>query len=83
MIATPEDPFDEWMRLPAPGKPDDDRFEVRRAAPQEYERIYDLVDLAFGRKRPRELYDWLYRENPSGNLMPFNPAVTCAHHQAH
>ncbi len=23
---------------------------------------------------------WLYRENPMGNLMPFNPAVTCEHH---
>jgi hypothetical protein len=23
---------------------------------------------------------WLFRENPSGNLMPFNPAVTCEHH---
>ncbi len=24
---------------------------------------------------------WAFRENPSGNLMPFNPAVSCAHHQ--
>lgn len=24
---------------------------------------------------------WLYRENPSGDLMPFNPMVTCEHHQ--
>ena len=23
---------------------------------------------------------WLYRNNPSGMLMPFNPAVTCEHH---
>ncbi len=23
---------------------------------------------------------WLFRENPSGDLMPFNPAVTCDHH---
>ena len=23
---------------------------------------------------------WLWRENPSGILMPFNPAVTCEHH---
>jgi hypothetical protein len=22
---------------------------------------------------------WLYRENPMGDLMPFNPAVTCEH----
>lgn len=25
---------------------------------------------------------WLYRDNPSGELMPFNPAVTCEHHMA-
>ena len=24
---------------------------------------------------------WLFRENPMGELMPFNPAVTCEHHQ--
>lgn len=23
---------------------------------------------------------WLFRENPMGTLMPFNPAVTCEHH---
>ncbi|MCG6884487.1 MAG: hypothetical protein LJE62_12105 [Silicimonas sp.] len=23
---------------------------------------------------------WLFRENPMGDLMPFNPAVTCEHH---
>jgi hypothetical protein len=24
---------------------------------------------------------WLFRENPMGTLMPFNPAVTCEHHK--
>lgn len=24
---------------------------------------------------------WLFRENPLGDLMPFNPAVTCEHHK--
>lgn len=24
---------------------------------------------------------WLFRENPVGTLMPFNPAVTCEHHK--
>jgi hypothetical protein len=24
---------------------------------------------------------WLYRDNPNGVFTPFNPAVTCAHHQ--
>jgi len=41
-------------------------FEVRRARPEEFERIYDTVDAAFGRKRPRELFDWLYVRNPGG-----------------
>lgn len=26
---------------------------------------------------------WLYRTNPMGDLMPFNPAVTCEHHKQH
>lgn len=25
---------------------------------------------------------WLFRENPMGDLMPFNPAVTCEHHKS-
>lgn len=25
---------------------------------------------------------WIYRENPSGELMPFNPNVSCEHHAA-
>ncbi len=24
---------------------------------------------------------WLFRENPAGMMMPFNPAVSCAHHK--
>ncbi|WP_300549437.1 hypothetical protein [Roseovarius sp.] len=24
---------------------------------------------------------WLFRKNPSGDLMPFNPTVTCEHHR--
>ena len=24
---------------------------------------------------------WIYRENPNGVFAPFNPAVTCQHHQ--
>lgn len=34
--------------------------------PSEYELVYDLVDTAFGRKRPRKEFDWLYRQNASG-----------------
>jgi hypothetical protein len=25
---------------------------------------------------------WLFRENPTGELMPFNPNVTCEHHKS-
>lgn len=28
-----------------------------------------------------ELHVWLYRENPTGMFMEFNPAVTCEHHR--
>ena len=58
--------FDEWLRAPAPLESAHPRFDVRRAAPAEFERIYDLVDEGFGVKRPRALYDWMYRRNPYG-----------------
>jgi len=66
LIPTPPDPFEEWMRTPVSDGPEDSPFEVRRAQPEEFEKVYDTVDAAFGRKRPRELYDWLYRGNPTG-----------------
>jgi hypothetical protein len=66
LIPTPADPFDAWFRIPVVVDGADDRFDVRRARPDEFERIYDLVDAAFGRKRPRAAYDWLYLRNPYG-----------------
>lgn len=66
MIPTPPDRFDEWLRLPLAQESEDPRFDVRRACPEDFERIYDTVDAAFGKKRPRALYDWLYRRNPQG-----------------
>ncbi len=54
------------MRLPISKEREDPRFDVRRARPEEFERVYDVVDAAFGRERPREQYDWLYRRNPTG-----------------
>ncbi len=66
MIPTPPDLFDEWHRLPVVLEARDPRFEVRRARPEEFERIYDVVDAAFAKKRSRAHYDWLYRENPFG-----------------
>ncbi len=60
------DRFEEWLRAPAPLESQDPRFDVRRAVPADFERIYDVVDEGFGVKRPRPLYDWLYRRNPFG-----------------
>jgi len=66
VIPTPPDPFEEWYRQPIDELPADSRFVVRRARPEEYDRVYDVVDAAFERKRPRAVYDWLYRQNPTG-----------------
>jgi hypothetical protein len=66
VIPTPPDLFDEWIRLPVEVASSDPRFEVRRARPEEFERVYDVVDAAFGKKRSRAHYDWLYRANPFG-----------------
>ncbi len=60
------DEFDEWLRTPVPSASPDPRIEVRRAQPAEFERIYDVIDDAFGFQRPRALSDWLYRRNPYG-----------------
>jgi len=42
------------------------RFDIRRAVPAEFDGIYDLVNDAFGFKRSRARYDWIYRRNPYG-----------------
>ena len=66
MIPIPPDPFDEWLTLPVDAQSEDPRFEVLRARPEEFVRIYDCVDEAFGQPRPRAHFDWLYRRNPYG-----------------
>jgi hypothetical protein len=66
VIPTPADPFEEWLRLPVEALPADSPYEVRRALPDEFPRLWDVVDEAFGVKRPRPLFDWLYRANPYG-----------------
>lgn len=61
-----QDSFEEWRSValgPASGDP---RFEVRRASEADFGRIFDLVDASQGRKRPRAIYDWLYRRSPRG-----------------
>jgi len=66
MLPKAEHRFEEWFETPPPEESSDLRFEARRAHPSEFERLYDLVDAAFGVKRPREVFDWLYRDNPAG-----------------
>jgi len=37
------------------------------------------ADEAHGFMPHYDQHVWLYRENPAGDLMPFNPAITCEH----
>ena len=60
------DRFDAWLHAPAPLESMHPRFDVRRAVPAEFDRIYDLVNEAFGFKRSRQRYEWMYRRNPHG-----------------
>ena len=58
--------FDEWLSATAPLESTHPQFDCRRARPEEFDAIYDLVDESFVAARPRPLYDWLYRRNPYG-----------------
>ena len=66
LFATPADRFEEWLRAPAPLESTHPEFDCRRARPEEFDAIYDLIDESFEFKRARPLYDWLYRRNPYG-----------------
>jgi hypothetical protein len=59
------------------------------SAPPEFAgRVWDYMaddpattgDEAHGFMPHYDQHVWAFRENPSGNLSPFNPAVTCEHH---
>jgi hypothetical protein len=39
------------------------------------------VDEAHGFEPHFDQHVWLFRDNPSGALMPFNPSVSCEHHK--
>ena len=54
-IPIPNDLYDEWLALPVPLEPEDRRFVVERARPEQFEAIYDCVDAAFGKKRDRDV----------------------------
>jgi hypothetical protein len=58
--------FEEWLNSPVERTSRDPRFEIRRAAQNEFERVFDLVDTVFETKRARAAYEWLYRANPMG-----------------
>jgi len=60
-------------------------------APPNFHNVeYDLMeddpateaDEAHGFAPHYDRHVWIYRENPNGVFTSFNPAVTCAHHQA-
>jgi hypothetical protein len=60
------------------------------APPTFYGRPYETMrddpatatDEAHGFEPHYDRHVWLYRENPNGVFTPFNPAVSCAHHEA-
>lgn len=39
---------------------------MRRAVPEDFPRIWRLVDIVWNRTRPRKAYEWLYLGNPCG-----------------
>ena len=52
MRSRPEDTFEQWLATPVDESCADPRFEVRRAGLTDFDRIYNVVDDAFGSKRP-------------------------------
>ncbi len=64
--------FGDWYRAPLGDFAGVPGYHVRRATPDDFEAIWDLVDDAFGVRRSRTLYEWLYRKNPCGPARCFN-----------
>lgn len=65
--------------------------ETGKPAPEINGRLWDAMadnpdtagDEAHGFEPHFDQHVWLFRENPSGELMPFNPNVTCEHLATH
>ncbi|SFB79571.1 hypothetical protein [Tropicimonas isoalkanivorans] len=65
--------------------------ETGNAAPEINGRLWDAMaddpnteaDEAHGFEPHFDQHVWLFRENPAGELMPFNAAVTCDHQATH
>jgi GNAT superfamily N-acetyltransferase len=58
--------LEDWLAQPVLATCRDERFEIRRATPDEYPAIRELLGEAFGTLRNAELHDWLYRKSPNG-----------------
>ncbi len=58
--------FEEWLSAPVGCTSRDPRFEIRRATPNDFEQIFDLIDTVSQTKRARAVYEWLYYANPLG-----------------
>jgi GNAT superfamily N-acetyltransferase len=61
------DMHQDWLQTPLLREAGNDRFVAKRAERSEHEQFFDLIDLAFGEKRPRAEFDWMYRRNPVGH----------------
>ncbi len=65
-LENPGERFREWRNRRSAAACSDPRFEVSLAGPEDFSAIYDVVDDAFGVKRPRAVYEWMYEKNPGG-----------------
>jgi hypothetical protein len=60
------EPFDEWYRAPGVYDCPEPLLEMRRVRADEFDAVWDLIDVGFASKRSRAMFDWLYRSNPGG-----------------
>jgi hypothetical protein len=66
MLPQAKSRFEEWLQRPLPSDSSHPWLEFRMVRETEFERVFDLIDEAFGVKRSRALFDWAYRRNPLG-----------------